>query len=298
MAASLLGAGSTFSPVGILNGMARIRTGIQVRSAAYGNGKRHALDVYLPRMIPANGAPVVIFFYGGGWEEGERSTYYFVGSALAECGFVAVVPDYRVYPEARFPDFMADAARAVRWVRDRIAGFGGDPGRMVLMGHSAGAHIAALLAFDKSRLRALDIDPGLTVKGLVGLAGPYDFLPLKSQRLRDILGPEPTLPRTQPINFVDGDAAPCLLATGRSDDTVDPGNTLRLAERIRQAGGRAETRSYPWVGHRTIIGALAAPLRFLAPVLADTAEFVGRATSGAQSAYRTAVAMEDTPCPS
>lgn len=260
-----------FSPVDFLNVIARIGARRPHSGIRYGLRPRHILDIY-----PAGTSqpsPVIVFFYGGGWEEGERSDYLFVGSALAERGFTTVIPDYRVYPEVRFPGFVEDVAAAMRWTMDYIMEFGGDRRRVIVMGHSAGAHIAALLAFDRRWLASVDIDAHTELGAMIGLAGPYDFLPLHSKILKEIFGSQPDLAATQPINFVDAFAPPVFLATGMNDRTVEPGNTIRLAERIRCFGGEAEMKLYNRVEHRTLIGALARPLRFLAPVLDDVVGF-------------------------
>ncbi|WP_379064255.1 alpha/beta hydrolase [Mesorhizobium sp. UC74_2] len=201
------------------------------------------------------------------------ATIFFVGSALAARGFTTAIPDYRVFPEVCFPGFLEDGAEAMRWTVDHIAEFGGDPHRVIAMGHSAGAHIAAMLAFDRKWLLGLGLDASVDLSAMIGLAGPYDFLPLHSRTLKQIFGPENCLGDTQPINFVDAFAPPAFLATGKNDRTVEPGNTIRLTERIRCVGGEAETKLYDRVNHRTLIGAFAGPLRFLAPVLDDVADF-------------------------
>ncbi len=259
------------SATDVLNGMAP-RAGIDVRrDVAYGAEPRQRLDVYAP--AAAAGAPVVVFFYGGGWESGDKADYEFVAAALAARGIVAVVPDYRLYPTVRYPAFLEDGARAVAWAHAQARALGGDPSRLVLAGHSAGAYIAAMLTLDCRWLAEAGLDIRATVAGMIGIAGPYDFLPLHSPTLKAIFGPPETLPETQPIHYVDGTAPPMLLVTGTGDDTVDPGNSARLAARIREAGGTAEVVSYPGVGHRAIIGAVAWPLRFLAPTLADLVRF-------------------------
>ncbi|QIB33549.1 alpha/beta hydrolase [Ancylobacter pratisalsi] len=273
-------ASAFFAPVQVLNALAGLEDHRRETDIAYGEGPRQRLDVYTPTGA-GEGRPVVVFFYGGGWEEGERSSYRFVGAALASRGFVTVIADYRVYPQARFPDFIEDGARAVRWARDHAAGFGGDGRRLVLAGHSAGAHIAAMLSFDHQWLKAVGLDAGTDIAGMVGLAGPYDFLPLHSATLATIFGPEAQRARTQPITFVDGRGPPAFLATGPNDRTVDPGNTARLAARIRQHGGEVTTRTYDRADHRTLIGAFARPLRLIAPVLDDTAAFIRKTTGEA-----------------
>src|ERR1051325_10533100 len=202
-------------------------------TVAYGTIGRQRLDVYAPNARAENTQrAVVVFFYGGGWEIGSRERYRFVGKALTEAGFVAVVPDYRVYPEAVFPDFIRDCAKAVAWTKKHIDRFGGDPARIFVMGHSAGAHIAAMIALDPQYLR----NEGLTraeLRGVIGLAGPYDFLPIAPGKLEFIFGSEAERWRSQPINFADGANPPMLLLTGDRDSVVPPGNTRRLAAKIR-----------------------------------------------------------------
>lgn len=259
------------SPVDFLNAIAGIGATRTHQGIRYGRRPRHVLDIY-PAATDGP-SPVIVFFYGGGWEEGERGDYFFVGSALAAQGFTTVIPDYRVFPDVRFPAFIEDAAEALRWIVDHIAEFGGDPRRVIVMGHSAGAHIAAMLVFDPKWLARVNLDAGRDLNAMIGLAGPYDFLPLHSQTLKEIFGPEPGLSTTQPINFVEAGAPPAFLATGRRDRSVDPGNTVRLAARIRLFGGDAVIKLYDHVNHQTLIGAFARPLRFLAPVLDDVVGF-------------------------
>ena len=235
----------------------------------YGPLPRQRLDVYRP----ATGAgpwPVVVFFYGGNWQGGAKADYLFVGEALASRGFIAVIADYRVYPETRYPGFLRDAAAAVVWTMAHLDELGGDPGRIHLMGHSAGAYIAAMLALDARWLG----DARARIKSTVGLAGPYDFLPLTDPILQLIFATESDLDRTQPIHFASGNAAPLYLASGRADLTVRPGNATRLAARIRAQGGAATERYYTALGHASLVGALAAPLRFLGPVLDDVVGFL------------------------
>src|ERR1700722_13558436 len=210
---------SACSPATVLNALARSRGIVVQNDIPYLPGPRHALDVYAPAQ--GNGSadrPVVVFFYGGGWEDGDRSLYRFVGAELAAHGIVAIIPDYRIYPDSVFPAFMQDAAQAVAWAHDHAAQFGGDPHRLFLMGHSAGGHIATLLAYDGEYLQAAGVDPR-GIRGVIGLAGPYDFLPLKTATLKAIFGPESEWPRSQPINYVAAAAPATLLLAGSSDTT-------------------------------------------------------------------------------
>ncbi len=263
------------SPVQILNGLAPSR--LVADGVAYGEDPRQKLDIYRPS--GAGGPfPVVVFLYGGGWNSGDRAMYRFVGGALADHGLLTVIPDYRVFPEVKFPSFLQDNAAALRWTRDNSSTYGGAPGPFFLMGHSAGAYNAAMLGLDPAWLGPVGMDR-TDLRGVIGLAGPYDFLPLHSDELRTIFGPPAQLPRTQPINFVDGKAPPMLLLAGDKDTTVDPANTARLAARIRQAGGSVEEKFYPGIQHEEIVGSLGVPLRFLAPTLKDCLTFMGQGSA-------------------
>lgn len=258
------------SPADALNFVAW-RHGLAVTHAvAYGEGARRTLDVYRPRN--AVGLPVIVFFYGGSWQSGNKRLYRFVGAALARRGYVAVIADYRLYPEVRYPQFLEDGARAVRWAKDNAACFGGDPDKMFLMGHSAGAYIAAMLALDSRWLDAVGITPDRDIAGLIGISGPYDFLPLRSGTLRTIFGGND--PATQPISHVSSGAPPALLLTGATDGIVDPGNSLRLAARLQAAGDAVTLHRYRWVGHLSIIGTFSPLLGFLAPLRRDVDAFI------------------------
>ena len=262
---------SACSGAGILNAVAPTGEIAIVRDVPYAAGERHVLDIYRPR---ADNAPVVVFVYGGGWRSGDKATYRFAGAALAARGLLTVIPDYRTYPQAAFPGFVEDAAAAVAWAKAHASEYGGDPGRVFLIGHSAGAHIAAMLTLDAQWLNTVGLDPRRDLAGFVGIAGPYDFLPLESETLKIIFGPSEQLARTQPINFVMGGEPPTLLITGGFDLSVDPRNSERLAAKIESLGGHADVIKYPMIGHALVLGVVARPLRFIAPTLRDTSAFI------------------------
>ncbi len=271
-AALLVAALAGCSPTLVLNAFVPT-DGLEVRkSIAYGQHPRQRLDLYRPRE-GSGPRPVVVFFYGGSWEMGSRESYLFVAEALASKGFTVVVPDYRIYPEVKFPAFLEDGAAAVDWTIRHAAEHGGDPHRVFLMGHSAGAHIAAMLALDASYLARHQRAPS-ALSGFVGLAGPYDFLPLSSATLREIFSPPEVLPRTQPINFASSAAPPAFLATGENDTTVYPKNTINLAAKLRQSGVRVVERRYASLNHYTIVGYLAKPLRGGETLLDEIADFI------------------------
>jgi acetyl esterase/lipase len=239
------------------------------QSAAYGPDPMHGLDVYRP--TSAQNGPVVLFFYGGRWKGGSRADYAFVGEALAAQGLLTFVADYRQFPQVRFPDFVHDAAQATAWARAHAREFGGDPDRLFLAGHSAGAHLAAMLATDSRYLAQVGMSPR-DVRGVIGIAGPYDFVPLTDPELQTIFGPESRWPDSQPVNFVDGDEPPFLLLHGDDDKLVWPRNSRRLNARLSEAGSEVTYREYAGLGHIRILSGLRSP-RF-APTRADLVEFV------------------------
>ncbi|HEY4092824.1 MAG TPA: alpha/beta hydrolase [Luteibacter sp.] len=238
-----------------------------------------SLDVYTPKN--AAHAPVVVFFYGGSWSSGKRQWYRWVGESLASRGIVVVIPDYRTWPKAKLDGFMEDAAHAVAWTKSNVARFGGDPSRLFVMGHSAGAHIASLLATDSRWLKPVDMQPR-ELAGFIGLAGPYDFLPLKRAKFIDMFGSTPeTQARSQPVNFVDGDEPPALLLQGGSDTTVRPSNAQSLARHYGARGEPVTLKIYPGVTHMSILFALG-PSKDKAPVLDDISAFIAAPRRGAK----------------
>jgi acetyl esterase/lipase len=243
------------------------------RNVAYGSQARQRLDVYAPRRSAGQAAPVAVFFYGGSWDTGRRQDYSWVGQALASRGFVTVVPDYGLYPGVRFPGFLEDAARAVRWAQDHATAYGGDPGRIVLVGHSAGAYNAAMIAFDQRYLTAAGVDPR-RIKALAGLSGPYDFLPLTDPIALRTFGEAKDLAQTQPISFVTADSPPAFLATGDQDTMVFPKNTVKLAAKLRAAGVEVQEAHYPDIDHVRMVLALSRPFRGRAPVLQQMSAFL------------------------
>jgi len=240
---------------------------------AYGDDPQQRLDVYVPEGKPVRLRPMVVFFYGGRWETGSRSDYRFVGAALASLGYVAVLPDYRHYPQVKMPGFMADAAQAVDWACEHAADFSADATQFHLMGHSAGAHIAALVALDQRYLAATG-RPRPAIAGVIGLSGPYDFLPLDDADLQDMFGPPALYPASQPINFVRPDAPPMLLIQGLDDKQVWPKNSINLAAALEAQGVAVTLKLYPGLTHADTVAALSIPARGRAPVLADVQSFV------------------------
>jgi acetyl esterase/lipase len=233
------------------------------------------LDVWRPEgpADDAAGNPVVIFWYGGGWADGKRQDYGFAARAFAAEGFTVVLPDYRKVPDVRYPAFLEDGAQALAWTRANIAQYGGDPQRIGVSGHSAGAYIAVMLALDPRWNAAAGVPDG-TIKAGVGLSGPYDFYPFDQQRAIDAFGQASDPKDTQPINHVSGKAPPLLLVTSTDDTLVRPYNTENLAKALSAAGATVETKTYPGLTHEEVAMALSATFRGKGPVLQDSAAFL------------------------
>lgn len=232
------------------------------------------LDVWRPAGATGAGRrPVVIFYYGGGWVHGNRGAYAFAARAFAREGFVVVVPDYRKVPAVRFPAFLEDAADSARWVQDHVGEYGGDPARVAVAGHSAGAYSAVMLAVDPRWLRAAGVRDGF-VKAAIGLCGPYDFYPFDKKRSIDAFQGVKDGPATQPVNLVSRDAPPLLLVTASRDTQVRPYNAVNLFKRVQALGGRAKFVEHDGLSHEDVVMALSKPFRGKAPVLAESVAFL------------------------
>jgi len=244
---------------------------------AYGPDPQQRLDVYVPKSA-ALPRPVVVFWHGGRWRYGDKADYRFVGAALAESGYVTLVANYRHYPEVKMPGFMHDAARAALWAAAHANEYGGASERLYLMGHSAGAQLAALVTLDPRYFAAAG-QSAPHIAGVIGLSGAYDFLPLLEADVQDMFGPPQLYPESQPINFARADAPPMLLVHGLKDETVRPKNSSNLAAALRALGVPVTLKLYPKISHADTVAALTALLRGRAPTLADIRVFVSQGSA-------------------
>ncbi|WP_137870145.1 alpha/beta hydrolase [Sphingopyxis sp. 2PD] len=253
---------------------------LQVAGQPYGAGARNKLNIWVPTGTKkTDRLPVLIFLYGGGWYSGARDDYGFAGRAFAKRGFVVVIPDYRIVPEGHWPDFLHDSAAAVAWTDAHIGNYGGDPDRIALAGHSAGAYNAVMLALDPQWLRAAGSDTSV-IRGVAALAGPYDFAPFEKGGRADVaMGDIRPIERTQPIRFVRGDAPPLWLGHGTADTMVRVRNSQRLAAAMHKVGGSAKLREYDGLSHNDLVMALTKPLAYKGPVLPDMTDFLRGATA-------------------
>ena len=237
----------------------------------YEDGPRRTLDVYRSQR-PRTNSPVVIFVYGGRWKYGSKDDYLLVANTFVRRGWTTVIPDYRLYPDVLFPGWVEDVASAVRWTVDNIGELGGDPRNIVIVGHSAGAHTAVLLALDPRYLANAGVEAG-NVKGYVSVAGPVDTV-WTAPDVQRLMGPRENWPLSYPATYVDGTAQPLLLMHGAEDDVALPVSSTRLAARIQARSGCARARVYRNLNHVDIAAALALPPLRVAPVLDDLGRFI------------------------
>jgi acetyl esterase/lipase len=258
----------------------------------FGDGDRMKLDIYGPK-TPTSQAPVVMFIYGGAWKAGNRADYQFVGRAFAAQGFIAVIPDYRLYPEVTYPAFLEDNAAAVKWIEDHIESYGGDTSRFFIAGHSAGAYDAVMLGLEHSFLD--DYKVTMPIKAIAAISGPYDFYPFEYDEVRNTFGHTDNPQGTQPINLVAPGDPPMLLMQGKMDPIVRLENAQHMTDKLKAAGDWVTTKYYDNIGHMEPLFALGAMWRWRAPVLQDIVSFFtqfGAFPSGAPQPVITAAPPE------
>jgi acetyl esterase/lipase len=264
MAFSLLAAFDAVVPKDLAS--RRVATGIR-----FGPNPKHLLDLYAPRRSRAP-LPLLVFVHGGGWDSGDRREYGFAGRTLAALGFLVAIADYRVFPEVEFPAFVEDLGTAANWLLANGPQHGGDPTRLFLAGHSAGAYNAVMFALDPGRFGAPDA--AARIRGVVGLSGPYDFYPYDVKQSIDAFGRYPEPLTTQPVNLVSPSAPPMLLAHGVKDTTVGDYHTVRLSAKLRAAGVPVVERHYAGLAHSPVVLGLSVPVRPFLPVYRDVADFL------------------------
>ena len=260
----------------LVNTLARLDNYSVYQNIPYGEHTLNKLDIYIPQKQDAKPStyPVVIFFYGGCWggcETLNKEDYTFVAQALTAQGYIVIIPDYRRHPEVKLAGIMQDASHSVEWVRENIGSYGGNSHKLFLMGHSAGGHIAAMLTLNEKYLKP---DTYNSIKGFIGLAGPYDFLPFTKPYQYIVFGPEKKFPASQPVNFVDGTEPPLLLLYGADDTTVFPRNIKNLAAKVNQKKGKVEIHIYKNIDHFSILAALSRPYQNKHGILGDIVRFL------------------------
>lgn len=245
-----------------------------VKDIPYGPHARHKLDIYIPDTQDTQ-KTVLVFFYGGSWQWGDKNDYHFVGQAFAAEGYVTILADYRLYPEVSFPAFIDDAAAATVWIHNNIAKYNGNPDRIFVAGHSAGGYLAMMLAANTTYMEKAG---GRTdwIKGAVGIAGPYDFLPLTDPDIIALFSTAPQEEDTQPITFVRTNMPPAFMATGVDDETVFPKNSINMAAQMQALGNDVTLRLYPGINHYTIALSMAHYFQSRSPLMQDIASFIAK----------------------
>lgn len=283
--------------MGVLNSMTPAPA-VPVVTMSYGQSDRQKVDLY-PAAIdaplvgggPITGAqakaaptnmnslrPIVMFFYGGAWHTGSRQDYRFVAKSFTDMGYVVAIPDYRLTPEVVYPEFLRDSAAAFQAVVANAKQIGGDPDRIILAGHSAGAYNAAMLAMDS---RWLPVQDRKRIRGFIGLASPVNFLPIQMPEARRAFNWPNTPKDTQPIEHVSQDVPPMLLITAAEDPLVDPEiNSRAMAKRLTAVGVPVWVETYPGplglINHANLVATLSPTFSFLAPTLEKSREFIER----------------------
>jgi acetyl esterase/lipase len=239
-----------------------------VRDVGYVEGAdaKHQLDLYLPTTKPPRPWPVVVFVHGGFWKPFDRrmlqpitGLHGCVGVALANEGVATAVLSYRQRPEAAsFQDALDDLTRAVRWVVDNIPGHGGDPGRVYVVGHSAGALFASLLATQPEHLAKVGVTAG-HVRGFAALAGPYDLGRLASfhdeslaSKVRASLSAG-DVERYSPERQVRAGGPPLLLLVGADEDPFLIAEQRSMAAALRAVGGDVTAEEVPGEDHMGLV---------------------------------------------
>jgi acetyl esterase/lipase len=243
-------------------------------------GDQHKLDLYLPAK---KGFATVVFTYGGGWHTGSRKSVTPVGEKLQSLGFGCALVSHRLSPKDKFPAQAEDVAAAFAWVKKHIAAKGGDPKRVVLMGHSSGAHLALLVAADPKYLARHQLSPA-DVAAVVGLSTPVDLGPRKdgkgfgdvlmAGRGADVFSRDVAVMRdASPIRHVSKRLPPVLLVVGERDFPMLEGDAKAFVEKTKEAGADASLFVAKGRDHMGIVRSL---LDEKSPVRDRVLEFLGR----------------------
>lgn len=241
------------------------------KNIPYGSDARQKLDIYTPTQKNIKSA-IVVFVHGGSWANGDKKEYLFVGQAFAEMGYVTVIPNYRLYPQAKFPDFIDDVAQAIATLKDLLPSeVCADPQKIILVGHSAGAHSVAMLATAPKYLARNHAD--ITLSTWIGLAGPYD-LPLDNPLVIEKFTTVTNNIDANPLHLANSKTPSALLIHGDKDTTVYPHHTRNLTKRLKELDVPVVTHIYPETNHTQLVGGLAKNLRFLNPVYQDIAAYL------------------------
>jgi acetyl esterase/lipase len=237
------------APVTVLNTITPSSSFVKASNISYGPLERQSLDIYRAENPRAN-APVLLFIHGGSWEDGSKNIYKFLAEGFTSEGFDVVVPNYRLYPEAVYPQMIEDTALSVAFTAKQ---FDGRP--LVIMGHSAGAYNVLMTGLDKNYLAQAGGDLCQSVAGIVSLSGPTGIIPLSEEPFITIF-PDRFTKEDAPLNNVTDISPPIFFGHGAEDKTVYPQNSERLAETIKARGGVANVEIYLDMDHTDAVRVL------------------------------------------
>lgn len=271
------------SAVQLVNSVSKVYSVEVQTDLAFGSNSRDKMDIYRPTEPPSANkqTPVVVFFYGGSWNRGEKSEYEFVGRKLASMGYIVAIPNYRIYPEVVYPDFLKDGAKAVKVFLDELNSNTYSPynpaKQLIFMGHSAGAYNAAMIAMDDRWLGRENLNRRELVKGLIGMAGAYNIYPIKVEEVRPVFNHPNYPPQSQPIDYVGESNVPTLLLAPETDELVSlERNTFSLAKALKASGTPVEVVTVPDTDHISLIGTLSPVLFFKGDSVSPLKSFIDR----------------------
>ena len=205
----------------------------------YGDDERQKLDVYMPDDEAAQPAPVLLFMHGGYWVIGHKDLMGFMAPAITPAPALLVAVGYRLAPGAKYPEPVDDCRAALRWIYDNIAGYGGDPERIYVGGHSAGGHLAAMLTLQRDRLTALGM-PSDVIKGCFPVSGVFDVTETPPDRREAFLRSDDDARDASPVYNTGGNATPFLLEIGSDDFENLRTQHSRMLEALRSQQGYVE----------------------------------------------------------
>lgn len=240
------------------------------QNVAFGDHPRQTYDLYAPKAATLeSNLPVLVFFYGGGWNSGAKADYGWMGHALASLGYLVAIPDYRLVPEVVYPAFLDDNAAAIKHIIGHAKAFGGDTKRLGVIGHSAGAYAAAMMALDPHYLG----EPS-PISVCIGISGPYDFYPFDVPESINAFGAWPRPEETQPVHYARSLSTHFILMQSRADTIVGMKNAVNLEARLKAAGDDVTLKIYDGLSHQDMAAAFSLPFRKKAPLLADVQAFL------------------------
>lgn len=255
-----------------INGLAKLGDYSVHKNISYTEKPDNQLDIYVPsKDIKA----VIVFYYGGCWgncTSKNKADYLFIADTLTKQGYAVVIPDCRQYPDVKFHDIMDDAEASFLWSINHLQEYKIETDNIYVMGHSSGAHVAAMLVDNKKYI----VEDRKKINGFIGLAGPYDFYPFDKEDayLYDLFSSQNNYYASQPINHIDGNEPPHLILHGKNDKTVFTHNAVNITQKLKQNNTEHQLVLFEKMKHVNILVSLSKPLRKNSKVLKHINSFI------------------------